>query len=316
MNVTIACRKEILEKYLQKLSHQSKCLLKLSLKQELEQETSELHDKKLFLQLLKGDTTKWLDILFEGGYAFPPVVPTRLKTSKAITNRRDALSKRYKKWKTLRPYLRLNWPEFTNTTWYPAYKWTIFQFLNYDTKQELVTDLLLFHQMIMNYLPFYTIYQYDCIPGKGYQWYSGEPLILYYVTEELNTHQNKLQRLQQAFNQKKANGYDLTNCWKIIICTYDWKKLDLPLGTGKWKLFVFPNFGDFRSLALLYWHNYVGESRQFLKHYVFEYSRSHEVLPWPWFRSQHGLTQISLKTVGSPLTSTDLNSNSQSLQDE
>ena len=290
-------KEEILQKYLRR-EQVKKRGVKKTIKQIIREETQEESDKRDFLKWLKRGELKWLDVLFSGGYAFPPVMPTRFQTEEALNERKRMVKERYHKWKFFRPYLRFEYNYLPQKDWFPPYQWSIFQFLNYKVKRELITDLLLFHQMIMNYLPFYEIYQYDCVPGKGYQWYSGEAIILYYITEELKAHPNKIQRLQHAFRQKKANGYDLKDVYKVIICTFDWKKLDLPLGTGKWKLYVFPNDGDdFRTKALMYWRD-TEISQDFLREMVVKYAATNKVLPWPYYVEERKFLEVPLKTTG------------------
>lgn len=299
----VRVKEAILRKYTMSSKYE-KSVVKKTVREVIQEETQEESDKRDFLKWLKRGELKWLDTLFYGGYAFPPVMPTRFQTEEAISERKRILKERYKKWKTFRSYLHCEYNYIPQKDWFPPYQWSIFQFLNYKEKRELVTDLLLFHQMIMNYLPFYEVYQYDCVPGKGYQWYSGESLILYYITEELKDHPNKLQRIQHAFRQKKANGYELKDVYKVIICTFDWKKLDLPLGTGRWKLYVFPNDGDdFRVKALMYWQN-TDMSKEFLREMVLNYAAENKVLPWPYYLEKRQFMEVSLKAAGKKLENT------------
>lgn len=78
-------------------------------------------------------------------------------------------------------------------------------------------DVLVKISLVLNYyLRPGDIYMYNPVDRAGYKYYSGESLIIYFVPE--NLHPTKKTRLKNAWNAKLANGKDITNVKKIVLC--------------------------------------------------------------------------------------------------
>ena len=296
----------------------------------LDTQSDVVKDTREIFTLCKKGAITWLDVLFKRGYLTPPIIFKRFLEKEYMDDRKLNISKRYKLWKNLRWYLKDKF-DIKDSIWYPKYQFQVFQFLNYD-KKELIPAILLFFQFIISHIPLYDCYQFDPLPGKGYKYYSGEKFIFYYLTQEVKVNQRKFSRLRHAFIQKKANGYDLKNVFKVIICTFDWKPLDDQRGTGVWKHFIFDNnYGsifEYQWQIMMFWTDFYDSPKMFLDKYILinkkdikKDKEKEEVreegeegeegeereekeeedsldLPWPWFLEKDSLKEIPLTSVG------------------
>ena len=249
-------------------------------------ECNDIRDKIQFMRLLVENNTKeWTKLLYTGGYLCPLFIPFKT-TEEMRKERKSNVKKRYQTWKRLRPYLRLHGIA-ENTTMYPAYQHTIFRFRCRVYKDEKYTCNV-FIQMILNYIPFYNVFLYDPLEDKptGYKYYSGEPLIIYYLTQGIINNANKRKRIREAIFKRKANGYSLRNVWKIVICTGEWKVLEDQRGTGSFKLFeTDPNCEEICAECLLFWKDffYSRNKTLFDVYNVIQYSINEKILPWPYY---------------------------------
>lgn len=298
-------RIKILELYKKREEDKNRPITPKDIKNLINNETQDIKDKEEILQSISSCTLQWIEILFKKGYATPYFLPKELKLSRYIDERKKNLSKRYKIWKRLRPYL--NQISIEDLTWYPAYQCTLFQFINYNDKKELAYDVNLFMQMIFNYIPLYNIYQFDALYGKGYQLYSGEPLIIYYLTEELINNKHKFIRFRHNVSQKKVNGYNLKNVYKVIICTCEWKTLDDQRGIYPFKHFVLTRkIGDIRQQCMTYWKDYTGKIPIMNEFKLFDYAKIKNILPWPYKIQNKNLVLIENTIEKIPNSSEDL----------
>ena len=297
-------RMKILEMYVKREEDKKRIPAPKDIKKLINDETCDVKDKEKIIQSISLNTSEWIEILFKGGYASPYFLPKELHLSKYLDERKKNLSKRYKIWKRLRPYL--NQFPVGNTLWFPAYQYTLFQFVDYIDSKEMAHDVNLFFQMIINYIPLYKIYQYDAVYGKGYQLYSGEPLIIYYLTEELYKNKMKFSRFKRNVIQKKINGFDLKNVYKVIICTFDWKALDDQRGIEPFKHFVLSNrIGDIRQQCMIYWKDYTGSNTIMDEFKLLNYAVTEKVLPWPYKVKDKKLVLLDEIVEKTPITSED-----------
>lgn len=245
------------------------------------EETEEVEKKREFLRLLLKNGN-WTEFLYRNGYLCSPFNPKR-RIQLYSAERLQVIRQRYQTWKRIRPYLTAKGLT-EDTRMYPAYKNCIFH-LHAKDPEDLLTSSNLLIQMIMNYIPFYNIYLYDPLPNgnHAYRYYSGEPILVYFITESIAENPHHLRRVKKAIFQQKANGYSLKNVYKLVICTFDWKPLDDQRGTGEFKVFTLnPDAGDLRQQCMAYWKDYTGSEPFFKALNTMDYVKKHRVLPWPY----------------------------------
>lgn len=247
-------------------------------------ECNDIRDKVRFLSFLVENNNEWIKLMYIGGYLCPLYVPFR-RTPEMIAERKKNVLKRYQTWKRLRPYLRLHGIA-ENETMYPAYKHTIFHFSCGKYENERFTCNV-FVQMILNYIPFYNVFLYDPLEENhtGYRYYSGEPIIVYYLTQKMIDNVTRKKRIREAVVKRKANGYDLRNVWKIVICTGEWEALNDPRGNGDFEIFeADPGCESVCAQCMLYWKDYTEHRPLFDVYNVIKYAISEKILPWPYYK--------------------------------
>ena len=251
----------------------------------LDEQSAEITNKMLLIRLLKENNADWSHFLFRAGYVYPIALDSDLKgLEDELKERKENIRKRYLCWKNLRHYLRKN-GSTVDESLFPAYKHSIYQFL-YDDNAHAY---MLFFMMVVNYIPLYELYMYDPVPGcnHGYRYYSGEKIIIYQFNKKLADDRHYRMRVRRAISAVNANGYDLKDVYKVVLCNFDWNVLDVQKGrdrqTGSFKLFVLnPNMPDFYKSCLIYWKDYSENDPFFNKFNVLLYARSERVLPWPY----------------------------------
>lgn len=299
--LSVENRREILDRYLvreQRKEHKDAKLHRIDdhhatdhdFRWLIDAESADVRKKRDFLQLLV-ENGNWQEYVFRNGYLCPPFISSKIVQLYA-EERAIALRTRYHTWKRLRPYLALKGLT-EDVRMYPTHKNCIFQILTKDIRDlKFCCDLVI--QMILNYIPLYNIYMYDPIYGgnHSYRYYSGEPIIVYFLTEALAKNTHHLRRLKKALFKKEVNGYSLKNVWKLVLCTYDWAALDDQRGTGDYKLFPLnPAIGDIRAQCMAYWKDYVGVQPLFKAFNTLEYVKNQKILPWPYY-SKDGKLQL------------------------
>ena len=273
----------------------------------IDAESVDVRKKREFLQLLveNGD---WQEYVFRNGYLCSPFISS--KTIRLYAEERaTAIRSRYHTWKRLRPYLTSKGLT-EDDRMYPAHKNCVFQILT-KNRNDLIFSCMVFIQMILNYIPLYNIYMYDPIycGNHAYRYYTGEPVIVYFLTEALAKNVHQFRRTRKALFKKKANGYSLENVWRIVLCTFDWAALDDQRGTGDYKLFTMnPAAGDIRAQCMAYWKDYIGAQSLFKTFNTLDYVKSHKVLPWPYYVKDGKLHLLDC-------TAGDFNQNGTSSQD-
>ena len=300
----ISERMKIFEMYVKREEDKKRAPTHKDIKNLINNETCDIKDKEKIIQSISFCTSEWIELLFKGGYATPYFLPKELHLSRYLAERKKNLSKRYKIWNRLRPYL--NQISTEKPLWFPTYHHTLFQFVDYKNSKEMAHDVNLFLQMIINYIPLHEIYQFDPIYGKGYMWYTGEPLILYYLTEELYKNRMKFSRFKRCVMETKVNGYDLKNVYKVIICLFDWKALDDQRGISPFKHFILSNkIGDIRQQCMLYWKDYCGSKAIMNEFNLVEYAANERILPWPYKVKDKKLVLLDETVEKTPITSED-----------
>lgn len=255
-------------------------------------ECNDIALKRQVLSSIRLNTLDWYQILYDEGFLCPLYTPANIIRQGAL-ERKTSLKRRYETWKRLRPYLQTKGLT-EDMRMFPAYQKCIFQFLSKDPAR-LAWSCNLFVQMIINYIPLYNMYMYNPLYGKhmGYKYYSGEPLILYYITEKAKD-ARIWSRLKNAIYQEYANGYCLKNCYKVILCNFDWRVLDSQKGTGEFKLFVINSdfHDDIADQCMCYWKDHTADVALFSKYDVFDYAATEKTLPWPFYLKERNLERL------------------------
>lgn len=258
----------------------------------IQYECSDIAWKRQILNSIRSNTPDWYQILYDGGFLCPLYTPMSIIKRDAV-ERKDNLKKRYETWKRLRPYMHLKGLT-EDVRMFPAYQKCIFQFLSSDN-MRLAWSCNLFIQMIINYIPLYNVYMYNPLYGKhmGYKYYSGEPLIVYYITEKMKN-ARAWSRLKTAIYQEHANGYCIKDCYRVVLCNFDWKVLDSQKGTGEFKLFVINSdfHDDIAEQCMCYWKDHTADVALFKKYGVFDYVNTEKILPWPFFVKEKKLEKL------------------------
>ena len=154
---------------------------------------------------------KWLDLLSINGY----IIPHNYKlSSKDFSTRLISLKKNLKTWKRLRNYLLYNYKKGPWFYMKPTSRHIIYCF-NVDNYKQPYLNILLF---LINYIPLYQIYQYDPLNNKNsnYRYYTDQLFIIYYLFEYQCT-KTQYKNILKDIKSNTANGYDISNKYKIII---------------------------------------------------------------------------------------------------
>ena len=292
--LSIADRREILDRFLRREDLKNECELKKSRFEEcratkddvqwlIGEKCEDMLNKERLIRALTSNTNEWIEILYRGGYVYPVAMNSGL-ASKYLDERKENVKRRYQTWKSLRKYFSSKGIT-EDEHMYPQFKHSIYQFIcaNDDLREKACN---LFLMMIVNYIPLYNLYLYDPVPEANYgsRYYSGEPIVVYYLSKKMAEDRHYRMRVRRAISAKVWNGYSLKNVYKLVICDFDWKELDNPRGTGSYKLFVInPLQGNIPLRCMTYWKNYTGKESFFSRYDVLNYAASERVLPWPYY---------------------------------
>ena len=144
----------------------------------------------------------------------------------------------------------------------------------------------------LNYCDYYNIYQYSPLPNTGYKYYSGERMIIYYMTDDLNKQQKK--RLSQAIQKKLVNGYELKNTFQIIIKFGKWEgKLT---NSNDWKYCIIYDNIDVKQSILINWKQKQSTVELFKECNLLKYCRKRGIQPWPFHFKEFNLSNSNIFT--------------------
>ena len=272
--LSIQERQVLLQRYLDKIgeTYTRKRLSKEDCLKLIDKKTDDVKTMKTVLSLLRyEDSEEWVHLLYVGGYPVPCYVRKDLNIQEK--DRKANVLKRYLIWKDLRPHLENQYHPLAYLM-LPYYKHSIFDF--HSCHDPRTATLHLF-RLIFNYIPLYSIYMYDPVPGTGYKYYSGERLILYYITEDVLKDHSKSQRLVTALTQKSGNGYPLTSKFQVVITTVNWH------GLKDWPHITLNDDSDtFKESLLIAWKNCTTCKEVFLRYNHYSYVLKNNIYPWPY----------------------------------
>ncbi len=178
----------------------------------LEEMMYDFENQKEIRRMIEKKEKKWYEESYKKGYINYEYKKIR---EKYLKERRESIKKRYKIMKRIRSVVKKYGP--MRRVFVPGVKRLVIDYHGYKNPMEgLISSI-----MVMNwYNESYEIYQYSPISGTGYKYYSGEKIIIYLIDEKMTDYQIK--QISKAANQKKANGYDIEKCWKVIITLKKW----------------------------------------------------------------------------------------------
>ena len=274
--LSIQERQSILQRYLDKIgdTYTRKRLTKAQCLDLIEEKTGDVKVLRNLVNMLRSSiSTDWILMLYKGGYPIPCYIDRDCNIYN--NERKTNLLRRYSAWKYLRPQLETQYHPLAYLM-LPHDKYSIYDFHCCVNPRIATLD---FFRMVFNYIPIYSIYMYDPTPGTGYKYYSGERLLLYYVTEDTLKDRNKSQKLVSALLQDTANGLSLKSKFKVVISTVNWHALK------DWPHYILNDDCDritFQESLLTTWKNCYTCRDVFKKYNLCSYVLKNSIYPWPY----------------------------------
>ena len=234
------------------------------------------------------DYNEWIFYLYCEGYFIPPKFNYGFNINEYKDIRQMNLKKRKQRWKILRLSIENRYLPI-GLTFMPGARKMIFDFRFCNQPYESYLQMYL---MILNYCDYYNIYQYSPLPNTGYKYYSGERIIIYYMTDDLNKQQKK--RLSQAIQKKLVNGYELKNTFQIIIKFGKWEgKLT---NSNDWKYCIIYDNIDVKQSILINWKQKQSTVELFKECNLLKYCRKRGIQPWPFHFKEFNLSNSNIFT--------------------
>lgn len=230
-----------------------------------QQEIREMIDKR---------DIKWYPRLWQHGYFC-----YKLKYLKGDEERRKALKERMNRLKRIRPAAERYRP--VGYAFLPATQRLIIDISQLENKKRGFVAMV---QMVNYYCDNYGVYQYSPLPGTGYKYYSGERIIIYMITPEMN--KNQVNEMVKKIKRDEIEGFSLKQTYKVIINANEWR------GCEDWRREMILDYNmagkelDIREQMLLAWKNCRDMEELNKKCHFLEYCRRKQLEPWPftWHR--------------------------------
>lgn len=140
-------------------------------------------------------------------------------------------------------------------------------------------------QMINYYCDNYGVYQYSPIPKSGYKYYSGERIIVYFITPEMT--ENQINEIVKNIKKEEIKNYNLKNTFKVIINGSKWR------GCQDWRREMITDKDtkgddvDFRIEMLLAWKGCRSMEELNEKYHFLDYCKKKGLEPWPFKWHEH-----------------------------
>lgn len=135
-------------------------------------------------------------------------------------------------------------------------------------------------QMINYYCDNYGVYQYSPVRGTGYKYYSGERIIVYFITPEMT--ENQINEIVKNIKKEEIKNYNLKNTFKVIINGSKWR------GCQDWRREMITDKDtkgddvDFRIQMLLAWKGCRSMEELNEKCHFLDYCKKKGLEPWPF----------------------------------
>lgn len=140
-------------------------------------------------------------------------------------------------------------------------------------------------QMINYYCDNYGVYQYSPVRGTGYKYYSGERIIVYFITPEMT--ENQIKEIVKNIKKEEIKNYNLKNTFKVIINGSKWR------GCEDWRREMITDKDtkgddvDFRIQMLLAWKGCRSMEELNEKYHFLDYCKKKGLEPWPFKWHEH-----------------------------
>lgn len=135
-------------------------------------------------------------------------------------------------------------------------------------------------QMINYYCDNFGVYQYSPVKGTGYKYYSGERIIVYFITPEMT--ENQIKEIVKNIKKEEIKNYNLKNTFKVIINGSKWR------GCEDWRREMITDKDtkgddvDFRIQMLLAWKGCRSMEELNEKCHFLNYCKNKGLEPWPF----------------------------------
>lgn len=226
-----------------------------------QQEIREMIDKR---------DIKWYPRLWQQGYFC-----YKLKYLKGDEKRREALKERMNRLKRIRPAAERYKP--VGCAFLPATKRLIIDISQLENKKRGFVAMV---QMVNYYCDNYGVYQYSPLPGTGYKYYSGEKIIIYMITPEMN--KNQVNETVKRIKRDEIEGFSLKQTYKVIINANEWR------GCEDWRREMILDYNmagkqlDIREQMLLAWKTCRDMEELNTKCHFLAYCQRKQLEPWPF----------------------------------
>lgn len=213
---------------------------------------------------------KWYPRLWQQGYFC-----YKLKYLKGDEKRREALKERMNRLKRIRPAAERYKP--VGCAFLPATKRLIIDISQLENKKRGFVAMV---QMVNYYCDNYGVYQYSPLPGTGYKYYSGEKIIIYMITPEMN--KNQVNETVKRIKRDEIEGFSLKQTYKVIINANEWR------GCEDWRREMILDYNmagkqlDIREQMVLAWKNCRDMEELNTKCHFLAHCQRKQLEPWPF----------------------------------
>ena len=213
---------------------------------------------------------RWYPRLWQQGYFC-----YKLKYLKGDEKRRKAIKERMSRLKRIRPAAERYKP--VGYAFLPATRRLIIDISQLENKKRGFVAMV---QMVNYYCDNYGVYQYSPLPGTGYKYYSGERIIIYMITPEMN--KNQVNEMVKKIKRDEIEGFNLKQTYKVIINANEWR------GCEDWRREMILDYNmagkqlDIREQMLLAWKNCRDMEELDKKCHFLAYCQKKQLEPWPF----------------------------------
>ena len=237
----------------------------------LEEMNYEIEEQKKIRRLIEEHKSEWYEESYKKGLISYSMKEIEKKWKK---ERQASIKRRYQIMKRIRLVVKSYGP--MRRTFLPYRKRLI---IDYHLLMKPMRGLISIIEMINYYCDSVDIYKYSPVIGSGYRYYTGEKVILYVIDEKMSI--NSIKKISKAARQKKANGYNIERCWKVIITLQKWK------GCLQWeRMKCVGNIGyyklDPREESILAWKGCLSMNQLLEEWNHLSWCRKEGLEPWPY----------------------------------
>lgn len=251
----------------------------------LEEMNYEIEEQEKVRKLIEEQSSEWYEESYKKGLISYSMKSIEKRWKK---ERQENIQRRYRILKRIRLVVKSYGP--MRRTFLPYRKRLI---IDYHLLKKPMRGLISIIEMINYYCNSIDIYKYSPVIGSGYRYYTGERVIIYVIDEKMSI--NSIKKISKAARQKKANGYNIERCWKVIITLQKWK------GCLQWeRMKCVGNIGyyklDPREESILAWKGCLSINQLIEEWNYLGWCRKEGLEPWP-YRWKKGIFDEEKETV-------------------